>query len=113
MTQKATAAPNRRADRRRRPKSWTKATCRKGVLDLGPDFCLGVLDVSETGIRLLISEDLAKDQEVAVTLESPTQTRPIRRVGTVAWSVPTRNSIYCVGIRFDKRLIYNDICKFS
>jgi hypothetical protein len=82
-------------------------------MDLGVDISLGILDVSETGIRLLVSEKVNPDGEVTVTLDSPALGRPLRMVSRVAWCVQTRNSIYCVGIRFDKRLRYMDITSMA
>jgi PilZ domain len=113
MTQKTDSGRERRVDRRVRPKASTKATCRKGTLDLGGNIMLGVLDVAETGVRVLLREQLANDQEVAVTLEGPGHSRPLRAVGNVVWCLQTRDSDYCAGIRFRKRLSFSDITRLS
>jgi len=113
MTQEPDLRPERRLERRRRPKGWTKATCRKGTLDLGNNIIHGILDVTETGIRLLVREQLAHDQEVAVTLESPSNARPLRVVGNVVWCLQTLDNNFCVGIRFSKRLRYIEVTKLS
>jgi hypothetical protein len=82
-------------------------------MDLGVDISLGILDVSETGIRLLVGQKLNQDDEVTVTLDSPNIGRPLRIVSRVAWCVQTRNNIYCAGIQFDKRLRYMDITSMA
>jgi hypothetical protein len=51
-------ASNRRASRRLRPRGKVKVTCRKGTLDLGPNVAVGLLDVSETGCRVMLREAL-------------------------------------------------------
>ena len=51
MTEKLESRPNRRLERRRGPKRLTKATCRKGTLDLGPNIILAILDIAETGLH--------------------------------------------------------------
>jgi hypothetical protein len=113
MTEKLESRPNRRLERRRRPKNLTKATCRKGTLDLGSNIILAILDIAETGVRLVIREQLAPNQEVAVTLESPGHLRPLRVVGQVAWCVQTHDGNFCVGIRLSKRLPYADVDKLA
>src|SRR5256885_2178544 len=53
-----TVRKNRRANPRRAPKGSTRVTCRRGSLGLGPNLALSLLDVSETGARLLVKEPL-------------------------------------------------------
>jgi hypothetical protein len=98
---------------RRLPKCSVRVTCRKGTLDLGKSLALGVLDISETGIRLLVSEPLNSDQEVAITLDSINHLRPLRIIGRVVWCMETANKQYCTGIRFDKRLRYMEVTKLT
>jgi PilZ domain len=113
MTHKSDSRPERRLDRRRRPKSWTKAICRKGSLDLGLRINLGILDLAETGVRILASERLENDQEVTITLGTPTHIHPVRVLGRVVWCVETLDKTFCVGIRFNKRLPYPEMTKLS
>jgi PilZ domain len=109
MTNKLESRSNRRLDLRRRPKNAAKATCRKGTLDLGANIIVAILDISETGVRLVVKEHLASNQEVAVTLDSPSHQRALRVVGLVAWCVQTHDGNFCVGIRLNKRLPYADV----
>src|SRR5271163_2774713 len=102
-----------RGSMRNRPKSWTKFTCRKGSLDVGPNIAVSLLDVSETGLRLVVCEHLVKGQEIALTLETPGHARPIRVLGKAVWCLPTTDKNFCVGIRFDKCLAYFDVAKLS
>jgi hypothetical protein len=101
-----TRATNRRAGRRLRPRVKVKVTCRKGTLDLGPNVALGLLDISETGCRLLHREALPAGQEVFLTLDGPTGGRPARRAAMVVWSVAAAAGTFAAGVCFDKALGY-------
>jgi PilZ domain len=113
MTDPAPKVKNRRIYLRRNAKASTKATCRKGTLDLGPNLALGVLDLSETGVRLRLRQPLDAKQEVAVTLEGANHHRPLRIVGRVAWCVATAAGEHLAGIAFDKRLPYVELFKLT
>jgi hypothetical protein len=113
MSQTAATVRNRRIDRRRSPKRSVKATCRKGTLDLGLNLALGVLDVAETGVRLLLKVQLSPNQEVTVTLEGLHYPRPVRLEGRVMWCVETADHQFCAGLHFDKRLPYADLQRMS
>jgi hypothetical protein len=104
---------NRRSNPRRCSKGSTKVTCRKGTLDLGPNLALGVLDLSQTGLRLRLRAALDPNQEVAVTVDGPNHHRPVRIVGQVIWCLAAANGEYCAGIRFDKQLPYLEFHKVT
>ena len=96
---------NRRLNNRRPPRSGVKVTCRKGATGLGPNIARSLLDVSESGVRLLVGEVLPEKREVEVCLQAAGQAREVRVTGRVAWCVPCDGGA-CVGIQFDKRLDY-------
>src|SRR5438128_2163012 len=56
--------PNRRHSRRQPPKGSVRAFCRKGTLGLGPNIAVRLLDLSEGGAQLVVSEELQPGQEV-------------------------------------------------
>jgi hypothetical protein len=97
---------NRRINSRRRPKSFVRATCYRGSLDLGVNLAVALLDLSEAGARLLLRQPVEAKEEVTVLLESPHHRRPLRFTGQVTWSVATAEGNYCAGVHFDKRLPY-------
>jgi hypothetical protein len=68
-----------------------------------------LLDISETGARLVLSEGLAKGEEVSVTLEAPASGRRVQRAANVIWSVPTADSSACAGLHFHKPLRFADL----
>ncbi len=105
--------PNRRGSCRLPPRGNLRVICRKGALDLGPNLAVQLLDLSETGVRLLVMEALPPGQEVSVGLESAASGRRVQRVGAVAWAVPVAGGGCCVGLRLEKRLAYADLDYFA
>ena len=113
MTNSAPSARNRRLSQRRPAKGRLRVICRRGGLDLGPNLALAVLDLSETGVRLVVKEALEPGREVSVSLEGQSNLRPILRVGNVAWCVPSADGSHCVGVCYQKRLAYRDFLELS
>jgi hypothetical protein len=109
MSEASSAQRNRRLSQRRQPKVRVKLACRKGGLDLGLNIATALLDVSESGARLLLKEGLAAGNEVSVSLEGPNHRRPVLRLGHVVWCVPAADGAYCVGVNFQKSLPYKDL----
>jgi hypothetical protein len=99
---------NRRLSRRQLPKGGTEVTCLKGSLGLGVSLALAVLDLSETGIRLVLKTPLEKKQEIEVSLTKPGSGRPFKVAADVMWSQPTAEG-YRIGARFRRRLSYAEL----
>src|SRR5689334_15898842 len=110
----ATPAPsNRRRCRRLKPKSSTKASCFRGVMGLGKNLAVTLLDLSEEGVRLLLKEPLPVGQEVEVHLDSLQHRRPLKVSGQVVWSVPAADGSCCVGVQFSKSVRYADVTSLA
>lgn len=103
----------RRLSPRRPARGVLKAVCRRGALEPGPNLALAVLDLSETGARLVISEMLEPGRKVYVNLEGADKSRPILRGGDVVWSLPTADGAYCVGVHFHKPLQPGDLLSLT
>jgi hypothetical protein len=71
-----------------------------------------VLDVSETGIRLVLKTALPKGQEIEVRLEN-FSVRPIKAAARIIWSMPTADGKFCAGASFDKPLPYASVLAFA
>jgi hypothetical protein len=102
---------NRRVFARRVPKRKSKICCYKGALDLGPNLALTLLDISESGIRLVLKSPLDPGQEVNVTFEGIAHKRPLKCNGRVIWCIGAQDGSHCVGIRLDKYLPYQEIAR--
>jgi hypothetical protein len=107
-TNPPSASPrNRRLSPRRSAKSGTKVECRKGTMGLGPNLAVGLLDVSESGARLLLKVALEPNQEVELVLLAVGQVREVKMPGRIVWCVAAADGRYCVGVQLQKRLGYS------
>jgi hypothetical protein len=102
------ANANRRLDRRANVRPSVKVICRKGTLDLGANIAIAVLDVSETGVRLIVKERLTANQELSISLEPAHSRAAVRRIANVAWCVESSDEKFVVGAHFDKRMPYSE-----
>jgi hypothetical protein len=100
---------NRRNFLRRLASSKIKVICRKGNLDMGPNLAKAVLDISESGVRLVLKAPIEVGQYVSVSLEGVLHMRPIVCTGKVVWTAELAEGGYCVGVRLEKYLTYKDI----
>jgi hypothetical protein len=82
-------------------------------MELGPNLALSLLDLSQSGVRLVLNAELPKGQEVSIALESPAVPRGLKRSGVVMWSVPAADGTFCVGVQFHKWLDYADLQRLS
>jgi hypothetical protein len=109
MSEPARSRPNaadRRASRRRSPRSSIRIECRKGSHGLGRNLVKRFLDLSETGIRLLLREELPVGEEAEILLEPRGTGKPLKRMARVVWAFTAGPDGYCAGLRFDKPLTY-------
>jgi Tfp pilus assembly protein PilZ len=102
MNQKPFAA-NRRDSYRRRSKSEVRLSCRR-VADHA-ELAVALLDASQTGLRLVVREELAKGEEVVVTLTGP-DCPSVELPARVIWSVPEADDTWTIGVRIHERLPY-------
>jgi hypothetical protein len=96
-----TAGRDRRRWERRAARPGVRVTCHTGPGDAGPDVAVGLLDVSEAGIRLMTNAELAIGQQIEVTFLSP-DSQPVTTAGRVVWCLPgVIDGIFTIGILFD------------
>lgn len=101
-------AANRRQSMRRKPRGTVHVECRKGSTGLGANLTTAVLDVSDTGVRLVVSQSLDAKVEVEIMISSYGMKETIKRLGYVRWVRKLENGPYCIGVEFQKRLVYRD-----
>jgi hypothetical protein len=102
---RAPSRPDRRASRRRTPRGCVRIECRKGAYGLGRNIGKQFLDLSETGVRLLVSVELKAGDEAEIIITGVGSLKQLKRIGKVVWSFQTGED-YCIGLRFDKPLAY-------
>jgi hypothetical protein len=112
-TPKPDQGRNRRKAARKIPRTTVKVECRRGSVGLGKNLATQFLDVSEGGVRILSTESLAPKQEVEVILLGLSYSKPLKRLANVSWSVPLENGQCCMGLEFQKRLLYQDIIQLA
>ena len=100
---------NRRTSSRRPPRGNVTMEVRKGTLGLGNNVAVLFLDLSEGGVRLVVNEDLDRQQEVSVHISAYGLKKPLKAIGAVRWVMPLDNGLFCIGIQFEKRLPYRDV----
>jgi hypothetical protein len=79
--------------------------CHRGPEGLGPDLTVDPLNLSETGIRLLLREAVAVGEVVRLRLIADGLPEPLVRQGKVVWSLGLPASdYYFAGVHFDRPL---------
>ena len=107
------SAANRRASRRLAARASATIEIRKGSLGMGKNIALRALDVSERGVRAVVTAMLEKGNEVEILLTGHGIRKPIKRIASVTWVVALEADQYEVGFILDKALPYLDIMKFA
>jgi hypothetical protein len=109
MAKPVSAAPsNRRNSPRRKPRSSVKVECRTGSCGLGPNIASMTLDISDTGVRLIVVKEMAIMTEVEFIIVGYGMQRPIKRLAYIRWQVKLDDGRFCIGAEFQKRLDYRD-----
>jgi len=90
---------NRRQARRLPPRRATQVTCVASDTS-GPDLLLSVLDLSQTGIRMVLKNPLGPGDALELTLETALLPQPLSVKAETMWSLPISDGRYCVGARF-------------
>ena len=100
---------NRRTWRRKKPRSTAKADCRKGTLGFGPNLALEILDISESGMGLILKKPVNPLDEVEVVLRNFVQAKTIKQIARVIWCLPMQDGRFCVGLKFQRWVTYADV----
>ena len=103
-----TARKNRRESERRSPRSTFNVECRVGAYGLGPNIAVCLLNLSETGVCLVIKEALSLKQEVEVQIRGNGSGQDVKKLANVIWTVAEEGG-HCTGFQFQGRLAYADV----
>jgi hypothetical protein len=104
-----TKAANRRGARRRPPRTTVRVECRRGTFGMGPNLAAGFLDISESGVRIILKSPLDAGQACEVSLNGFSLHKPVKAIAKVAWVLPLEDGRFCVGLAFEKRLAFRDV----
>jgi hypothetical protein len=108
-TAKSVSYRNRRNTMRKTPRSSVRMECRHGATGMGKNLVTQVLDLSEGGARLVLTEPLAAKEEVEVLIFGVSQTKPIKRLANACWSLALEAGNYCIGLEFQKKLLFTEV----
>jgi hypothetical protein len=86
---------------------------RKGALGFGTNLAAQFLDISEGGVRVVVKAALDEKNEVEVILTGHGVRKPIKRLAIVRWAVKLESGQFALGLRFDKRLSYQEVSSFG
>ena len=84
-----------------------RVECRRGTLGLGPNLVRQAIDISETGLRVLLEVSLARGEEVEVVVHGA-GVRPAKRFARVVWSAVADGG-WQVGLAFERPLPYHEV----
>lgn len=101
-------AENRRKSMRRKPRTSIKIECRKGSTGLGANLAHSLLDISETGVRLVVAHEVPPMGEMELIVSGYGMKDAIKRLANVRWQLKLENGQYCIGVEFQKRIAYRD-----
>jgi hypothetical protein len=102
----------RRSEPRCQPEVAVCVTCLTSPPDPDPDLGLALLEVSRSGLRLLIRRALELGQAVTVTLRVPLLA-PIRRRAIVRWTSETEEGRCIVGLEVSPPFDEGDLARLS
>lgn len=105
MPDPAPKKPNKRRSSRNPAKGTTRLRVYRNAMGLGPNIASVLLDLSETGLRVVSKEAVAVGQEVEVNLEGASG-RVAKTTAVVVWVVPGAGDTFVVGLRLQKSLDY-------
>jgi hypothetical protein len=80
----------------------------QGANGFGPNLASTVLDISDTGARLIITQPLELLAEVEIIINGYGMKERIRRLGNIRWQVTLESGQFCVGVEFQKSLAFRD-----
>jgi hypothetical protein len=99
---------NRRAFARKLPKG-TRCRCRKGMLGIGPDLAVALMDLSQVGALILLKAALEPKQRVVLELYSVASPKPVNVEARVVRCEPAAEGTCLVGVRFERNLPYAEL----
>ena len=95
------------------PKAGIRVSCHEWTLGLGRDLARSAVEISETGLRLVLSEPVERGQVVEIRLLAPGWLEEVKRLGIVMWTQRTPEGGCRVGIQLSLRLSHpalRDLC---
>jgi PilZ domain len=100
---------NHRLARRRAITRKIGIEYRKGVMGLGPDLAIVLLDVSEDGLGVRLKLAVTPGDEAEIVLTSPGTRKAYKLLGEVRWCRDAGDGTFLAGVQLRRRLAYADL----
>jgi PilZ domain len=111
--QKSQAVDDRRIVRRRPLKKGVGTTVRKGTLGLGPNLAAGGEELSLDGVRLHVTCQMRRGEEIEIALTGIGRSKPMILIADVRWCREDEETeTFLIGAKFRRRLAYSDLGLF-
>lgn len=82
-------------------------------MGVGPDIGIALRNLSEASARLLVTSALQPDDEIELEFSSAALPKPVRVLANVVRSKAVPGNVYCVAVRFQKRLPYAEFTRLT
>jgi PilZ domain-containing protein len=100
---------NKRVSPRRRGVS--RVECRLGAVGQGVNCAESLVDVSELGARVILTQAIDPGRRVELRLLGWGHKSPVTRTAGVIWCTPTEEEgRFLVGVQFEQYLSYDELC---
>lgn len=100
---------DKRVNRRKPPKRGVMVECRRGQLGLGRNLALQIIDITDGGICLQLTDELPLNDVVELILIGVGRSKPLKMLADVRWVSTVDEGIFQTGMRFRKRIPYADL----
>jgi hypothetical protein len=104
---------NRRSSVRFGLSNLARLECRKGAFGFGPNLLVRTLDISETGVRVVVKAALETGNPVEIVVSGTGMSRPQKRVAKVVWVLRLDDGNCCAGLHFDRPLAFRDVLRVA
>ena len=104
-----TPRPEHRLCRRRNARTGVRLEYRRGLLGLGNNLAVALVDASEDGLRVRLKVEVKPGEEGEVLLGRPGGGKPLKSEVEVRWCTPAGDGTFLAGLRLRRRLPYRDL----
>jgi Tfp pilus assembly protein PilZ len=80
---------------------------------LGRNLAVSLVNASEGGLSLVVSEALVKGEMVTMIVEALGHLRPVKLIGKIAWCRPASEGQFRIGVELEKGLSGRDLMQLT
>jgi hypothetical protein len=104
-----TPRTEQRLTRRRQARPGARVEYRRGLLGLGRDLAMALVDVSEDGLRLRLREQVKPGDEAELLISRPGGGKVMKAEAEVRWCSAAGDGTFLTGVRLRRRLAYREL----